>query len=58
MAPKPAVDQGWVTSSYSSGSGECVQVKHLAAAVGVRDSKNPQGPALAFESRTWAAFLR
>lgn len=58
MAPEPDVDQGWVTSSYSSGSGECVQVKHLAAAVGVRDSKNPLGPAPAFAPSSWAAFVR
>lgn len=55
MAPEPDVDQGWVTSS---GSGECVQVKRLAAAVGVRDSKNPLGPAPAFAPSSWAAFVR
>ncbi|MFB9428212.1 DUF397 domain-containing protein [Streptoalloteichus tenebrarius] len=27
-------------------------------AVGVRDSKNPTGPALSFSHREWSAFVR
>ncbi|MFI1459411.1 DUF397 domain-containing protein [Nocardia carnea] len=48
----------WFKSSYSQHGGECVEVAHTADAVGVRDSKNPVGPALVFGPSEWAAFLR
>ncbi|WP_433761786.1 DUF397 domain-containing protein [Nocardia sp. CA-135398] len=48
----------WFKSSRSSGtSGECVEVAHLdGGMVGVRDSKNPTGPALVFTPGEWDAF--
>ncbi|MFI5720974.1 DUF397 domain-containing protein [Nocardia sp. NPDC051750] len=47
----------WFKSSYSDSTGECVEVAWFdAATVGVRDSKNPAGPALAFTAADWAAF--
>ncbi|MFI6699285.1 DUF397 domain-containing protein [Streptomyces sp. NPDC050509] len=51
----------WFKSSYSDNGGACVEVAtNLATThdtVPVRDSKNPQGPALALTPGTWAAFL-
>ncbi|MGI5217682.1 DUF397 domain-containing protein [Nocardia sp. CA-290969] len=48
----------WFKSSRSSGSKECVEAAHLSAGmVGVRDSKNPAGPALVFSADEWDAFL-
>jgi Domain of unknown function (DUF397) len=41
------VEVGWRTSSYSVGEGNCVQVAPAPDRVLVRDSKNPEGPALA-----------
>ncbi|MGA9690117.1 MAG: DUF397 domain-containing protein, partial [Pseudonocardiaceae bacterium] len=41
------VQVGWRTSSYSAGSGNCVQVAPAPDQVLVRDSKDPDGPALA-----------
>ncbi|WP_425303156.1 DUF397 domain-containing protein [Nocardia wallacei] len=42
----------WFKSSYSSGKTDCVEVAWLdGGAVGVRDSKNPTGPALIFGPR-------
>lgn len=41
------VQVGWYTSSYSGGSGNCIQVASAPGRVLVRDSKNPDGPALA-----------
>ena len=48
----------WFKSSHSNNQGgECVEVAHLAGHVGVRDSKNPSGPALVFTQGEWQAFL-
>ncbi|WP_330250492.1 DUF397 domain-containing protein [Nocardia sp. NBC_00565] len=47
----------WFKSTRSSGSQDCVEVAHLdGGMVGVRDSKNPAGPALVFTSGEWQAF--
>jgi hypothetical protein len=43
--------------SNNSGDGGCVEVAVLADAVGVRDSKHPDGPVLIFTNREWAAFV-
>ncbi|HWG99107.1 MAG TPA: DUF397 domain-containing protein [Pilimelia sp.] len=49
----------WRKSSRSSGTGACVEVAQpAAAAVRVRDSKDPGGPQLAFAPGAWRAFLR
>jgi hypothetical protein len=50
-------DAKWFKSSRSGGSNECVEVAHLdGSLVGVRDSKNPDGPALIFTPGEWDAF--
>lgn len=47
----------WFKSSYSDGGEACVEVAWLDAdRVGVRDSKNPTGPALTFTPDGWDAF--
>ncbi|BDU05659.1 DUF397 domain-containing protein [Nocardia cyriacigeorgica] len=47
----------WFKSSRSTASRDCVEVAHLAdSAVGVRDSKNPTGPALIFTPDAWDGF--
>lgn len=47
----------WFKSSRSSGGKECVEVAFLdGGQVGVRDSKNPTGPALVFTPGEWDAF--
>lgn len=49
---------GWFKSTYSSGgSNTCVEVRFTEATVGVRDSKNPDGPRFTFTARGWKAFL-
>lgn len=48
----------WFKSSRSASNKECVEAAHLEEGlVGVRDSKNPDGPALVFAPGEWDAFL-
>ncbi|MCG5216976.1 DUF397 domain-containing protein [Streptosporangium sp. KLBMP 9127] len=49
----------WRKSSRSGDSGgQCVEVaSNLPGLVAVRDSKNPQGPALVFGPGEWQAFV-
>ncbi|MEV6427655.1 DUF397 domain-containing protein [Nocardia sp. NPDC051463] len=47
----------WFKSTHSSGNSECVEVAFLyGGKVGMRDSKNPTGPALVFTAGEWDAF--
>jgi len=56
-----APEHAWFKSTYSSGAeGNCVEVADTTAAyggVGVRDSKDPEGPALLFSPGAFADFL-
>ena len=49
----------WRKSTRSSGNqGNCVEVAdNLSEVVGVRDSKDPHGPALAFSPAAWRSFV-
>ncbi|PTA43379.1 DUF397 domain-containing protein [Micromonospora sp. RP3T] len=48
----------WRTSTRSSAQGNCVEVAdNLPGVVAVRDSKDRQGPVLAFTPRSWQAFV-
>jgi uncharacterized protein DUF397 len=50
-------DVAWRTSSYSgSNGGTCVEVGTLGSDVAVRDSKDQDGPQLAFAPVTWQTF--
>lgn len=47
----------WFKSSRSAGGKDCVEVAFLdGERVGVRDSKNPHGPALVFDAAAWSSF--
>ena len=52
----------WFKSSYSSNGGECIEVAAnlipTRDLVPVRDSKDPQGPALTFGVDAFAAFVQ
>lgn len=47
----------WVRSSYSNGGNTCVEVGGLPGTVAVRDSKNPDGPALLMPSAAFESFV-
>lgn len=48
----------WFKSTYSQPQAECVEAAFLESGhVGVRDSKNPTGPALVFTGDQWDLFL-
>jgi hypothetical protein len=47
----------WRKGSLSGGNGDCVEVAgNLPGVVAVRDSKDPEGPALVFTPDEWRAF--
>lgn len=63
MSLKPSTGDGseleWFKSSYSDSSApnDCVEIAPTPHTIHVRDSKNPQGPQLAFPNPSWADFL-
>ncbi|MEV6767992.1 DUF397 domain-containing protein [Nocardia sp. NPDC051030] len=50
----------WFKSSKSPNASECVEVAFAGTGgdyIGVRDSKDPTGPALVFDPSGWDAFV-
>ncbi|MEV6978823.1 DUF397 domain-containing protein [Kitasatospora sp. NPDC093806] len=51
-------DAAWFKSSYSDNGGECVEVSaSFPGTIPVRDSKDPEGPALVFPASAWHSFV-
>lgn len=48
-------EDGWQKSSWSGGSGDCVEVRRDRTAI--RDSKNPDGPRLEVTPGMFAALI-
>lgn len=47
----------WRKSTRSNGSGACVEIAPVTpGVVGLRDSKDPDGPVLLVAEERWAAF--
>jgi hypothetical protein len=55
---RPGSDPQWFKSSLSFSNGNCVEVASLnGGEIGVRDSKDPEGPVLRFTHDEWHAFI-
>ncbi|MCX5070687.1 DUF397 domain-containing protein [Micromonospora lupini] len=50
-------DGVWRTSTRSGSEGNCVEVAGFTETVGVRDSKDQQGPELSFSLSAWGGFV-
>lgn len=59
--PKSFIDLSravWKKSTRSGSTGNCVEVaRNLPGVIAVRDSKDPDGPALLFTPGEWSAFI-
>jgi len=48
----------WIKSSASTGNGACVETKSVRPdEILVRNSRDPEGPILAFTKAEWVAFV-
>ncbi|MFJ9454993.1 DUF397 domain-containing protein [Kitasatospora sp. NPDC101447] len=57
LAPGAASEVDWQRSSYSAVN-ECVETRFVTSGgMAVRDSKDPEGPALPFPADAWSSFL-
>ena len=50
-------DAIWRKSVKTQNNGACVEVARVGDVIGVRDSKDPDGPVLTFTIREFEAFL-
>ena len=56
--PEKPASARWFKSSLSFSNGNCVEVASLPGGeIGVRDSKDAEGPVLRFTPDEWRAFL-
>lgn len=51
------LDACWVKSRHSNAEGNCVEVARVDGGVAVRNSRDPDGPALVYTSAEVAAFV-
>ncbi|MFD8379514.1 DUF397 domain-containing protein [Streptomyces sp. NPDC059679] len=57
MTVLPPPDEGWFKSSFSNGTGACVEVRFDEGLAYVRNTRNRSGPSVAFNRAGWEAFL-
>jgi hypothetical protein len=51
------MSDAWRKSSYSGSQANCVEVGNLTGLVGIRDTKDRQGPALTVSANAWHRFM-
>jgi len=52
-----ARDLQWRKARRSAGNGACVEVAHANGQIFIRDTKNTNGPVLAYPTSAWCTFL-
>lgn len=61
LIARDLVHADWVKSSYSGNGNNCVEIANLSTspyrAIAIRDSKDPNGPALLVPPNGWASFI-
>ncbi|MBO0651895.1 DUF397 domain-containing protein [Streptomyces triculaminicus] len=55
-----ANEKSWFKSSYSTdtGAASCVSIAPLTDRVGIRDTKQNNGPAVVIPAAAWTSFIR
>jgi hypothetical protein len=57
--PQDELDElKWRKAKRSKANGNCAEVASAAGAIIIRDSRNPQGPALYYSPDSWRSFIR
>jgi hypothetical protein len=51
------VTSSWIKATASASAGQCVEMRRRGGVVDIRDSKNPEGPALHLSTTEFAAWL-
>ncbi|MFE2728413.1 DUF397 domain-containing protein [Kitasatospora sp. NPDC059327] len=58
MPPINLTGARWVRSQHSGNGGNCVEISpDFPGLTPVRDSKDPEGPALVFAADAWRSFV-
>jgi hypothetical protein len=57
-SPTAQAQTTWCKSSYSTATGNCVEVATAADGVTIRHSKHPAAGMITFAYRAWAVFVR
>ncbi|MFD0169206.1 DUF397 domain-containing protein [Streptomyces decoyicus] len=57
MLVAPPNDEGWFKSTFSAGTGNCVEFRFVEAGIQLRDDKGSDSPVLTFSVAEWDAFL-
>ncbi|MFF1731413.1 DUF397 domain-containing protein [Streptomyces sp. NPDC058247] len=52
-----APEHAWLKSTYSDPGQNCVEAAKTPTGIGLRDSKNPTGPALLLTPVAWTRFI-
>ncbi|MFV0132202.1 DUF397 domain-containing protein [Streptomyces sp. HMX87] len=52
-----SLDARWTKSRHSNAEGNCVEVAPVDGGIAMRNSRDPDGPALVYTSAEVAAFL-
>ncbi|MEU9553990.1 DUF397 domain-containing protein [Streptomyces fumanus] len=52
-----SLDACWIKSRHSNAEGNCVEVAPVAGGIALRNSRDPDGPALVYTPAEVAAFL-